>query len=119
MTLFSMEAPLLPAVKLDEVCTGCRALPRRPRAVELGCILRGSETDRRDGNLFGYSSGLSGPGPSRGVLASEDSSEPGDPGVAQSLASDDISSGVAGNGSGPVIGRLVGIEFRGVMTEGR
>lgn len=80
MTLLSMEALPLPA-KLDEDCIGFRAMPKIPSAVELGFMLRGSETDRKDGTRFGNSSGLSGPGASRGVLASDESSEPGEAGV--------------------------------------
>lgn len=80
MTLLSMEALTLPA-KLEEDCMGFRAIPKIPSAVELGFMLRGSETDRKDGSLFGSSSGLSTAGASRGVLASEEASEPGEAGV--------------------------------------
>jgi len=76
---------------------GFLALPRTPIAVEFGFmfILRGSEWDRRDGTLRGGPLGLSWPGDSRGVLGSEESSEPGDAGVDRSLQS----SGVAGTES--------------------
>jgi hypothetical protein len=64
-------------------------LSRKPRAVELGFMLWGSETDRREGTLRGRSLGLLllllKLGSSRGVLASEDSSEPGEVGVARSF----------------------------------
>lgn len=75
-SLFIEEAPLLPA-KLEECCTGFLAMPRSPRAVELGFMLRGSDTDRSDGTLFEGSSGMSLAGDSRGVLGSEESPEPG------------------------------------------
>lgn len=58
MMLFSTEAPPLPA-KLDDVDTGCLAIPKRPMAVEFGFMLGGSDTDRNDGILLGSSSGLS------------------------------------------------------------
>lgn len=58
MMLFSTEAPPLPA-KLDDVDTGCLAIPKRPMAVEFGFMLGGSDTDRNDGSLLGSSSGLS------------------------------------------------------------
>lgn len=80
MTLLSIEALTLPA-KLDDDCMGFRAFPKMPSAVELGFMLRGSETDRKDGSRLGNSSGLSTAGASRGVLASEESSEPGEAGV--------------------------------------
>lgn len=56
--LFSTEALLLPA-KLEDVCTGRLAMPKTPMAVEFGFMLRGSETERRDGTLRGGSLGLS------------------------------------------------------------
>lgn len=58
MMLFSTEALLLPA-KLEDVCTGRLAMPKTPIAVELGFILRGSDTERRDGTRRGISLGLS------------------------------------------------------------
>lgn len=76
--LLSIEALALPA-KLDEGCNGFLALPKSPMVVEFGFMLRGSEIDRNEGIRLGSSSGLS--GDSRGVLGSEDSSEPGDVGT--------------------------------------
>jgi hypothetical protein len=74
---------------------GRRALASVPKGVELGCMLGGSETDLSDGTLFGISLGFVIIGGSRGVLASEESSEPGDPGLAKSSLPI-ISSGVSG-----------------------
>lgn len=74
-----MEEP----AKDEADCMGLRAAPRIPSAVELGFRVRGSETDLREGTLFGISVGLSKP-PSSGVLAAEEDSEPGEPGVPSS-----------------------------------
>lgn len=94
IALFSTEALLFPA-KLKDGCTGRLAMPKTPIGVEFGFILRGSETDRRDGTLRGGSLGLSWLGDSSGVVGSDESSEPGDPGVERSFQS----SGVAGTES--------------------
>lgn len=56
-------------------------MPRRPSAVELGFMFGGSETDRSEGSLFGTSLKPSARGSSRGVVASEEVVEPGEPGV--------------------------------------
>jgi hypothetical protein len=87
-----------------------------PSAVELGFKVRGSETDLRDGTLLGISVGLSKP-PSRGVLAAEEDSEPGEPGVPSSLLWSIISSGVAGMESLPLmVAKYVRVDWRGVAV---
>jgi hypothetical protein len=99
MMLLSMPAPALPAkLRCDCKVEGLRTLSRKPRAVELGFILRVSETDLMEGIRLVVSLGLSGPSSSCGVLASEDSSEPGEPGVG---GSSDLnsSSGMAEEGA--------------------
>jgi hypothetical protein len=83
-TLLSMLAPE-PVLRDDEGGPGLLTLSRKPSAVEVGFILCGSETERNEGTRRGKSEIWLGLGSSRGVLASDDSSDPGDTGVAKSV----------------------------------
>lgn len=77
MTSFMAPPPIL---IIEAVGGGRRALLSMPNGVEDGVIFWGSETVRSDGRRLGTSEGDS-EGPSSGVLASEESAEPGDVGL--------------------------------------
>jgi len=81
-----------------EVEGGPRAWFNKPRGVEEGVMFCGSETVRNEGTRLGKPERFS-EGPSSGVLASDESAEPGDAGLLRPSLSTKPS-GVAGNESG-------------------
>lgn len=103
MMSFIAPLPMLP-VMTEAVGGGRRAWLSIPSGVDEGVMFWGSETVRSEGTRFGMSDMLS-EGASSGVLASEESAEPGDAGLLRPSRSTKPS-GVAGKESGVLMSAM-------------